>query len=226
MLLNICNFLQPGQGPTNPSFNVSAFNSYTFGPSSGNSWRTNTDVGTPGSVSFGSVLRNLDADATQNLIVGPGHWNDPDYLAPDQGMSATQFQTQESMWAILAAPFMFSDNMTTISSASLQALANKQVIAVDQDPAGLQGWQVPGSAVGSGEVFEKPLADGSYAVAFLNRGSLKQAIPTTTTALGLAPATSYNVVNLWSGAKSTTTGALSPTVNGSATTLLRVSPAS
>src|SRR6185437_6989632 len=132
-------FLQPGQGPTNPSFAVSAFNSYSFGPSTGQSWRTDTDAGTPGSVNFTSILRNMDADATQNMVVGPGHWNDPDYLAPDQGMSPAQFQTQMSMWAILAAPFMFSDNMTTISSASLKALANKQVIAIDQDPAGLQG---------------------------------------------------------------------------------------
>jgi alpha-galactosidase len=225
MLLNICNFLQPGQGPTNPSFAVSAFNSYSFGPSTGQSWRTDTDAGTPGSVVFNSILRNMDADATQNLVVGPGHWNDPDYLAPDQGMSPAQFQTQMSMWAILAAPFMFSDNMATISTAALKALSNKQVIAVDQDPAGLQGWQVPGSLAGSGEAFEKPLADGGYAVAFLNRGSVKQTIATTTAALGMSPAASYKIVNLWSGATSTTTGALSYIVNGNATTLIKVTPA-
>ena len=67
----------------------SAFISYSFGPSDGNSWRTNTDVGVPGQRAVQrSVLRNMDADATQPTAAGPGHWNDPDYLAPDQGMGA------------------------------------------------------------------------------------------------------------------------------------------
>ena len=85
----------------------------------------------------------MDADATQPAAAGPGHWNDPDYLAPDQGMSATQFQTQFSMWAMLAAPLMISDDMLTMSSASLATVSNSQVIAIDQDPAGVQGWLVP-----------------------------------------------------------------------------------
>jgi alpha-galactosidase len=222
MLLNICNFLQPGQGPTNPSFAASAFESYSFGPSDGNSWRTDTDVGTPGNVPFSSVLRNLDADATQNSVAGPGHWNDPDYLGPDQGMSATQFKTQMSMWAILAAPFMFSGNLLTLSGSSYQALANKQVIAVDQDAAGIQGWVVPGSASGNGEAWTKPLSDGSYAVALLNRGSTAQTVATTTQAVGLPAARSYTELNLWTGARSTTTAAVTATVAPYATVLLKV----
>ena len=59
MLLNICVFLQPGQGATAPPFNASAFNSYTFGPSDGNSWRTNTDVGVPGNVPYSTVLLSV-----------------------------------------------------------------------------------------------------------------------------------------------------------------------
>jgi alpha-galactosidase len=226
MLLNICNFLQPGQGPTNPGFAASAFVSYSFGPSDGNSWRTDTDIGTPGSVPFSSVLRNLDADSTENRAAGPGHWNDPDYLAPDQGMNATQFKTQMSMWAILAAPLMISDNMLTMSSASLSAVSNKQVIAVDQDPAGLQGWLVPGSVSGTGEAWTKPLSDGSYAVALLNRGSAAQTVATTTAAVGLPPAHSYSVVDLWTSGRSTTTGPLSARIGADATTLLRVKAAS
>jgi len=185
MLLNICNFLQPGQGPTNPGFSVSAFLSYTFGPDYAQSWRTDTDIGTPGAVPFGSVVRNLLADSTQPLAAGPGHWNDPDYLAPDQGMNATQFQTQFSMWAMLAAPLMLSEDMRTISSAALKTLTNKQVIAIDQDPAGIQGYQVGGSVSGNGSAWEKPLADGSYAVALLNTGSAPVTVTTSTAALGM-----------------------------------------
>ena len=86
---------KPGQnGEGEPAFGESAFSSYTFGPGVGTSWRTDTDVGFPGHVSFREVLRNMDADAAQPQAAGPGHWNDPDYLGPDQGLSAAQFRTQ------------------------------------------------------------------------------------------------------------------------------------
>ena len=66
MLLNICNFLQPGQKALNvPIFQQSAFFSYSFGPSNGNSWRTNTDVGVPGDVPFGNVLQYHGRDSRQ-----------------------------------------------------------------------------------------------------------------------------------------------------------------
>jgi len=223
MLLDICDFLQPGQGPTNPSFAVSAFDSYSFGPDYGQSWRTDTDVGTPGDVPFSSVVRNLLADATQPLSAGPGHWNDPDYLAPGQGMTATQFQSQFSMWAMLAAPLMLSADMRTISTTALKTLSNKEVIAIDQDPAGIQGFQVPGSVSGSGSAWEKPLADGSYAVALFNSGGSAVTVTTSTAAIGMPASHSFNVLNLWTGARSTTTGTLSATVPAGATVLLKVS---
>ena len=225
MLLNICNFLQPGQKALNvPAFNQSAFISYSFGPSNGNSWRTNTDVGVPGNVPFSAVLRNMDADATQPTAAGPGHWNDPDYLGPDQGMGANQFQTQFSMWAMLAAPLMISDDMLTMSSASLATVSNSRVIAIDQDPAGVQGTLVPNSSIGNGQVWIKPLSDGSFAVALLNRGQPALQISTTASALQIPLAHSYKVTNIWTNQHSTSTGTFTALVQGYATVLLRISP--
>ena len=225
MLLNICNFLQPGQKAVDvPAFNQSAFISYSFGPSDGNSWRTNTDVGVPGNVPFNSVLRNMDADATQPRAAGPGHWNDPDYLGPDQGMGPSQFQTQFSMWAMLAAPLMISDEMLTMSKASLATVSNSQVIAIDQDPAGVQGTLVGNSTIGNSQVWIKPLSDGSFAVALLNRGQGAVQISTTASALQIPVAHSYKVTNVWTNQHSTSTGAFTALVQGYATVLLRVSP--
>ncbi len=224
MMLNICNFLQPGQKGLNvPVFKQSAFFSYSFGPTSGTSWRTDTDVGTPGNVPFNSVLRNLDADGTQNLSAGPGHWNDPDYLGPDQGMTAAQFRTQFSMWAILAAPLMISDDLRTISKQSLAALSNKQVIAIDQDPAGQQGVNV--SYAGNGEVWTKGLLNNNVAIALLNRGSSPVQLSTTASAVGLPAASSYKVTNVWGGQHSTSNGSFSAQVPAYSTVLLRVAPA-
>jgi len=225
MMLNICNFLQPGQkGPNLPVFGQSAFFSYSFGPTSGTSWRTDTDVGVPGNVTYGSVLRNLDADGTQPGAAGPGHWNDPDYLAPDQGMNAAQFRSQFSMWAMLAAPLMISDDLTTMSKSALQTVTNKQVIAIDQDPAGIQGTEV--SASGNGEVWSRQLLNGQVAIAFLNRGSTAVSLSTTAALVALPQAARYSVTNVWSGQAFTGGGSFSAQVPANSTVLLRVKPAS
>ena len=224
MLLSICNFLQPEQyGEGRPLLGESAFASYSFGPSVGNSWRTDTDVGLPGNVPFADVLRNLDADAAAPQAAGPGHWNDPDYLAPDQGMSAAQFRSQLSMWAMLAAPLMTSDDLTRISLASLQALQNTQVTAIDQDPLGVQGRLLSSSSHG-GQVWVKPLVDGSRAVALLNRGSSATKIETSAAAIGLPHAGGYSLRNAWTHLTSSTAGAIAAAVPSDGTVLLRVAP--
>jgi alpha-galactosidase len=223
MLLSICNFQQPEQyGEGRPPLEESAFASYSFGPSVGNSWRTDTDVGSPGHVYFSNVLRNMDADAAAPQAAGPGHWNDPDYLAPDQGMSATQFRSQLSMWAMLAAPLMISDNLTKISANSLAAVKNSEVLAIDRDPAGVQGTLL--SSAGDGEVWVKPLLGGSRAIALLNRGSSPIDIQTSAAAAGLPPAANYTLRNLWTHTTSSTAGAIETVVPGDSTLLLRVSP--
>jgi alpha-galactosidase len=222
MLLSICNFLQPEQyGEGRPPLGESAFASYSFGPSVGNSWRTDTDVGLPGKVPFADVLRNMDADAAAPQAAGPGHWNDPDYLAPGQGMSAAQFRSQLSMWAMLAAPLMVSENLTKTNAASLAALQNSEVIAVDQDPAGVQGTLL--STAGNGQVWVKPLLGGSRAVALLNRGSGTVRIETSASAVGMPPVSSYSLRNLWTHTTSSTHGSISAEVPADGTVLLRVS---
>lgn len=222
MLLSICNFLQPGQyAEGRPGLGESAFSSYTFGPSVGNSWRTDTDVGFPGHVSFTDVLRNMDADAAAPQAAGPGHWNDPDYLAPDQGMSAAQFRTQMSMWSVLAAPLMLSDDLARIRPASRAAASNGEVIAIDQDPAGAQGTLL--SSSGQGQVWVKPLSDGSRAVALLNRGSTPVRIRTSAVAIGLPAGGPYLLRNVWTRSTRSSAGAIAAQVGGYSTVLLRVS---
>lgn len=221
LLLSICNFLEPGQFQGEPPFAQSAFASYTFGPSAGNSWRTDTDVGSPGRVTFATVLRNLDADAAHPEAAGPGHWNDPDYLGPDQGLTSAQFRTQLSMWAMLAAPLMVSDNLQTISPPSLAALKNSEALAIDQDPAGVQGQLV--SSSGEAQVWAKPLAGGARAVALLNRGPLPLRIQTSAGAVGMQGAGSYAVRDVWKHSRYRSNGLLTADVDPESTVLLRVS---
>ena len=88
-------------------------------------------------------MRNLEADATEPSAAGPGHWNDPDYLGPDLGLTRPQFQTQFSMWSMLAAPLMFSVNLSTLTPREPRDADQPQMIAIDQDKLGRQGVQVP-----------------------------------------------------------------------------------
>jgi hypothetical protein len=221
MLLSICNFLQPEQyGDGAPQVSESAFSSYGFGPGVGNSWRTDTDVGFPGNVPFADVLRNMDADAASPQAAGPGHWNDPDYLAPDQGMSATQFRTQFSMWAMLAAPLMISDNLTKIGPSSIAAVQNSEVIAIDQDPAGVQATLLATS--GNGQVWVKPLVGGSLAVALLNRGTSAVRVATSASAVGMPSSSSYSLRNVWTHGTISASGTISANVPGDSVVLLRV----
>jgi alpha-galactosidase len=220
MLLSICDFPEPGQIKGKPSFADSAFSSYTFGPSVGNSWRTDTDVGSPGYVTFQTVLRNLDADATHPEAAGPGHWNDPDYLGPDQGLSQAQFATQFSMWAMLAAPLMVSDDLTSISPSALSDVSNREVIAVDQDPAGVQATLL--SSSGEGQVWVKPMSDGSRVIALLNRGPEPVVLQTSAAAVGMPSAPTYRLRNLWTHTSQNASSTISAQVPGESTVLLRI----
>ena len=224
MLLNVCNFLQPGQFASGiPAFDGSSFSTWTYAPAIANSWRTDTDVGSPHHLSFPSVLRNADADAAHPQAAGPGHWNDPDYVGPDQGLTGTQLRTQMSTWSMLAAPLMISDDLDTMSAASQSIVSNPEVIAIDQDPAGVQGTLV--ASAGNAEVWVKPLSDGSRAVALLNRGPAPLQIGASAAGVGLPRAARYTVRDVWAHRTTTTTGTVLATVPGDGTMLYRMSAA-
>ena len=94
------------------------------------------------------------------------------------------------------------------------------MIAIDQDHAGIQGRLV--STAGSGQAWAKPLADGSVAVALLNRGKKTLEISTTAKAVGLPAVHRYSIQDLWTGTSRSSTGALAASVPAQSTVLLRV----
>src|SRR5437763_10886928 len=113
MLFYHCNGATPDEyGEGVPRYDDSAYGSYSFAPAIATSWRTGPDVGMPGQVGFDQVLRNLDLDTQHPSVGGHGHWNDPDYLVPEQGMTPAQARAQFGMWAVIAAPLMLSDDLT------------------------------------------------------------------------------------------------------------------
>jgi alpha-galactosidase len=221
MLLNVDNFWMPGQiDGSNPSTANSASSNYQWSPQIAQGWRTDTDIGFPHNVQFVNVLRNLDADAAHPEAAGPGHWNDPDYLAPELGMSYEEAQTQMSMWAIVAAPLILGSDPRALTQPSLDMLENPEVIAIDQDPLGAQGRPLQS---GSGtQVWVRPLAGGDRAVALLNRSSVTQEISTGARAIGLPSGRTYQVRDVWQHTTTTSAGAIGALVEPEQVALYRV----
>jgi alpha-galactosidase len=88
MLFNVCDANPPDEfGPGRPPYGFSVYAAYTFAPAIANSWRPSRDLGQPGHMVFADVLANLNRDALHRNVAGPGHWNDPDYLVPGEGMA-------------------------------------------------------------------------------------------------------------------------------------------
>ena len=181
-----------------------------------NLWRTSTDIGP----NFASMLNNFHTTVGLASFAGPGAWNDPDMLEIGNGMSATENQSEFSLWAEMAAPLIEGSNLTAASSATLSILANKAVIAVDQDSLGKQGTEV--SSAGGLDVLAKPLAGGDVSVALFNETGSAATISTTAAAIGKSGATSYTLANLWTGGTSTTTGTISASVPAHGTVMFRV----
>merc|ERR1711988_822407 len=78
------------------------------------------------------------------------------------GLSDNQGMVQMSMWCIMGAPLIMSNDFRDISEVSKQILTNKEAISIDQDPLGIPGYRI-GSRTGF-ELWAKPLTGEKIAV--------------------------------------------------------------
>ncbi|MGA8367496.1 MAG: glycoside hydrolase family 27 protein [Candidatus Acidiferrales bacterium] len=127
-------------------------------------------------------------------FAGPGHWNDPDMLEiGNGGMKPDEYITHMTLWCILAAPLLAGNDLSQMTPETLAILTNKEVIAVDQDPRGIEGRRI--AEEGPLEVWAKPLAHGSVAVALFNRGESSNPMNVSFKDLGFRG--SVQVRDLW-----------------------------
>ncbi|MHC1768206.1 MAG: NPCBM/NEW2 domain-containing protein [Verrucomicrobiia bacterium] len=151
----------------------------------GNSWRTAGDLGGSFEGIGAALFRDgFDVYSRNQLhrYAGPGAWNDPDYLllgylsnwrgetAPTP-LTPNEQYTHVTLWCLVAAPLIFSGDMTRLDEFTLNLLCNDEVIAVDQDPLGLPGKRIRKD--GDMEVWAKDMEDGSKAVGLFNRGEFE-----------------------------------------------------
>ena len=156
----------------------------------GHSWRTTHDIGpaflevpvsyTPeGRRNWKpqSVMEIIEQNAPLREYAGPGHWNDPDMLEVGNvitvdgitySMTPSEERAHFTLWCMMAAPLILGNDLRDISEETLAIIKNRALIAVDQDPLGIQGLRLKKD--GDLQYWFKPLKDGDWAFCVLNAG--------------------------------------------------------
>ena len=147
--MNICRWAFPG----------------TWAKDVSGSWRTTGDIWCNWSSVRGIIAENLYLSA----YASPGHYNDMDMLEVGRGLSVEEDKTHFGIWCIMSSPLLIGCDMTTLRSEAFDLLTNRDLIALDQDPLGLQAYVV--QHIGETYVFVKDIEErfsGVRAVAFYN----------------------------------------------------------
>lgn len=155
----------------------------------GNSWRTTGDI-TDTWNSLSSIGFN---QTVQYKYAKPGRWNDPDMLIVGmvgwgENLHQTRLTPDEqythiSLWCLLSAPLLIGCDISKMDDFTLNLLTNDEVLAVDQDPLGKQAEQVIKNE--KYQVWMKDMEDGSKAIGIFNMDENYQAIPVSSSDLGI-----------------------------------------
>lgn len=188
-------------------------------PVDAQSWRTTGDI----TDTYASMLKIFKQNVVLDRYASLGHWNDPDMLeVGNGGMTDVEYRSHFSLWAIMASPLLIGTDLRTIKPDALQTLLNKDVIAIDQDPLGVQGKQVRDA--GGIHVIVKPLKDGGHAVAVFNEGNAAKDVTVTPKEIGLKAGGSYTLRDLWAHTETKGDGSIKTKLEPHATVMYRISP--
>jgi len=130
----------------------------------GHLWRTTGDIVDR----WDAMIDIVDKQKELNEFAGPDHWNDPDMLeVGNGGMTVEEYKTHFSLWCMMSAPLMAGNDLANTSTETLEILTNKELIAIDQDRLGKQGFCFRDN--GDYEIWIKKLSNDEKAVCLLNR---------------------------------------------------------
>ncbi len=120
--INICRWAFPG----------------TWAKDMARSWRISSDI----RPRWSSVKHIIEKNLYLSAYAGEGHYNDMDMLEVGRGLTQAEEEVHFGMWCMMSSPLLVGCDMTTIPESSLALLKNKELIALNQDPLGLQAYVV------------------------------------------------------------------------------------
>jgi len=138
----------------------------------------------------------LEKNVNLAPYAGPGHWNDPDMLeVGNKSLTPIECRSHFSMWCMLAAPLIAGNNISTMNDTIRDILTAPEIIAIDQDSLGIQGTRIKND--NGLQVWQKPLSDGSIAVALLNVTKSSAQMYVTLEEIGFKKGVTSSVRDLW-----------------------------
>ncbi|AEE79507.1 Melibiase family protein [Arabidopsis thaliana] len=161
----------------------------------GNSWRTTDDIND----TWASMTTIADLNNKWAAYAGPGGWNDPDMLEiGNGGMTYEEYRGHFSIWALMKAPLLIGCDVRNMTAETLEILSNKEIIAVNQDPLGVQGRKIQANGENDcQQVWSGPLSGDRMVVALWNRCSEPATITASWDMIGLESTISVSVRDLW-----------------------------
>jgi alpha-galactosidase len=175
----------------------------------GHLWRSTGDIWNGwdnGPLAWNLGVDHIGFELQRGLedFAGPGGWNDPDMMVvglrgsdntSGPGLTLTEQRTHFSLWCMSAAPLMVGCDIREMDTAIHQILTNAELIRIDQDPLGKQGFAVFKDSGWKVEVWKKPLQGGDLAVGLFNRSVQRKNLTAYWSDLDING--SYKVRDLW-----------------------------
>lgn len=148
---------------------------WEWGEPLGNMWRISGDIYPcfdcefkhPENWSSWGFMKIVDMRKGIRKYSGPDHWNDFDMMEVGNEMNDTEDKSHFSIWCMVASPLIAGNDFRSMSKETLEILTNKDMIAINQDKLGIQGFRYNND--NGLETWVKPLENGNWAIAFLNR---------------------------------------------------------
>lgn len=169
---------------------------HNWGYKVGDSWRILNDItfcvgsdGDPGSAEWSSNnTASITSQYSKAVIMDEfagldKGWNDPDMLVIGMnGITTTMSKTHMTMWCMMNSPIMLGMDLRRVTKGDelWMIIANKDVIALNQDTLGIQAKRIycsidnstPDTAYIANnnrvDILVKPLANGDIAISFIN----------------------------------------------------------
>jgi alpha-galactosidase len=169
---------------------------HNWGYKVGDSWRILNDItfcvgsdGNPGSAEWksnntASITSQYSKAVIMDEFAGLDKgWNDPDMLVIGMnGITNTMSKTHMTMWCMMNSPIMLGMDLRRVTKGDelWMIIANKDVIALNQDTLGIQAKRIycsidntnPDTAYIANnnrvDILVKPLANGDIAMSFIN----------------------------------------------------------
>jgi alpha-galactosidase len=152
------------------------------------------------------IIDAINNNAPLSSYAGPGKWNDMDMLVVGmygkegpsgmcngKGCTDVEYQTQMSMWCMMAAPLSAGNDLTNMNAITKKILLNKDIISINQDALGIQA--KPEIKNDTWYVFSKKLSDGDIAISILNISGTAQKYALNFKDIGLPD--KYQLHDVW-----------------------------